>query len=145
MPRFKKGQPPGPGRPTGSRNKTAPWREAVTDEDTDKVIRVVHEHAVQGDMRAASIMLARTWPHHRGRAIPLDLPTVETTGGLVQAQAAVVAAMAKGEITPAEAASVASVLEAQRRAIETNDHEKRLQEIEEALKAKSHATPDFFP
>lgn len=144
MPRFEKGKQPGPGRPAGSRNKSTPWREAVTEEDTDKVIRVVQEHAVQGDMRAASIMLARTWPHHRGRVIPLDLPAVETASGLVKAQAAVVAAMAKGEITPAEAASVASVLEAQRRAIETNDHEKRLQEIEEALKAKNQATPVPF-
>jgi hypothetical protein len=55
---------------------------------------------------------------------------VETAGGLVQAQAAVIAAMARGELTPDEAAAVASVLETQRRALETHDHERRLDELE---------------
>ena len=58
------------------------------------------------------------------------------TAGVVQAQAAVIAAMAGGEISPKEAASVAGVLEQQRRAIETDDHERRLQELEEEAKKR---------
>ena len=57
----------------------------------------------------------------------------------MQAQAAVIAAMARGEISPEEAASIASVLEQQRRAIETDDHEKRLQELEEEARTRRDA------
>src|SRR5258708_22570944 len=118
MPRYQKGKPPGPGRPAGSRNKSTVWLDAVGHEATESLIRTVREAASGGDMRAASIVLARTWPHRRGRPVELDLPSVEKPAGVMQAQAAVVAAMAAGELTPDEAAAVASVLENQRRAIE---------------------------
>ena len=130
MPRFKKGQAPGPGRPRGSRNKSTVWLDEIAGEGTEKLVRVVKRHAEKGDMRAASIVLARTWPYRRGRPVILDLPDTSTPAGLVQAQAAVIAAMARGEITPDEAASVASVLESQRRAFETHDHERRIMELE---------------
>jgi hypothetical protein len=86
-------------------------------------------------------MLARTWPHRRGRLVSLDLPDVETAGGLVQAQANVIAALARAELTPDEAASIASVLEAQRRAIETQDHERRIVALEE----KKADAPPLWP
>ncbi|MFI4999048.1 MAG: hypothetical protein ACHQK9_04135 [Reyranellales bacterium] len=131
MPRFQKGKPPGPGRPCGRRNESALLFDELGSEGTEKLIRVVRECAEQGNMRAASIVLARTWPHRRGRPVALDLPDVATAAGLVQAQAKVIADMANSKITPDEAASVASVLEAQRRAIETHDHERRIKALEE--------------
>ena len=147
MPRFAKGNPPGPGRPPGSRNKSALWFDALADEGTEDLIRVVAEKAGKGNMRAASIVLARTWPRRRGRPVTLDLPAVDTAGGLVQAQAAVIAAMARGELTPDEAAAVASVLETQRRALETHDHERRLAALEaqadETREGQADGTPDL--
>jgi hypothetical protein len=137
MPRYQKGKPAGPGRPAGSRNKSTAWIDAVGHDATEALIRTVLEAATGGDMRAASIVLARTWPHRRGRPVELDLPSVEKAGGLVQAQAAVVAALARGELTPDEAAAVASLLENQRRAIEMHDLEKRLRQLEEERKADS--------
>ena len=131
MARYQKGKPPGPGRPRGSRNQSALLLDEIGREGAEKIIRVVLERAEQGDMRAASIMLARAWPHRRGRPVRLDLPDVATAAGLVAAQAAVIAAMAKGEITPDEAAAIAGVLEAQRRAIETHDHERRIEALKE--------------
>src|SRR5437763_6340817 len=116
MSRYQKGKPPGPGRPAGSRNKSTVWIDAVGREATEALIRTVVDAATGGDMRAASLVLARTWPHRRGRPVELDLPAVDQADGVVQAQAAVVAAMAAGELTPDEAAAFASVLENQRRA-----------------------------
>ena len=137
MPRFEKGNPPGPGRPPGCRNKSMLWLDALADEGTEEVVRAVAEKAGKGNLRAASIVLARTWPHRRGRPVMLDLPAVDTAGGLVQAQAAVIAAMACGELTPDEAAAVAGVLEIQRRALETHDHDRRLAALEgQASKAE---------
>jgi hypothetical protein len=130
MAKFEKGNRFSTGRAPGSRNKSTVWLDQLGNEGTEKVIGVVQDLAEKGDMRAASIVLARTWPHRRGRPVKIDLPKVETTSGLVQAHAAVVAAMAEGELTPDEAASVGALLETQRRAIETHDHELRIQELE---------------
>jgi hypothetical protein len=130
MPRFEKGKEPGPGRPRGSRNKATIWLDELGAQGTAEIIRVVDREARKGDMRAAWLMLSRTWPNRRGRAVELDLPPVETSDGLVQAHAAVVAALSRAEITPDEATSIATVLETQRRAIETHDHARRICELE---------------
>jgi hypothetical protein len=143
MPRFEKGAAPGPGRPRGLRNKTTVWLDQLAAEGTEEIIKVVRTEAQKGDMRAAWLMLSRTWPHRRGRPVEIDLPPVESSAGLVQAQAALVAALSKGEITPDEAASIASVLETQRRAIETHDHARRIRELEKKVEAErpSHDQP----
>ncbi len=129
MPPFEKNNQFSTGRPRGARNKAVVWREAVGGAGTEKVIRRVQKEAERGNMYAAALVLARTWPRRRGRPVQIDLPAVTDTNGLVAAQAAVIAAMAQGEISPDEAESVASVLETQRRAIETNDHARQIEEL----------------
>ena len=131
MPRFEKGNTQGAGRPRGSRNKSTLVLDAIGREGIEDTIRMVKRKAdAEGDMRAASIVLARTWPCGRGRPVELDLPSVETAEGIVQAHAALVASVAAGEVTPEEAMSVSALLENQRRALVTHDHEKRIQELE---------------
>ena len=66
---FKKGQPPGPGRPPGSLNKSTLLLDQLADEATESVVRAVQEKAENGDMHAAAILLARTWPRRRGRPV----------------------------------------------------------------------------
>ena len=61
-----------------------------------------------------------------------DLPAVETAADVANALGAIAGAMAAGELTPDEAGAVAGVIEAKRRAIETVEHEERLQKLEEA-------------
>jgi hypothetical protein len=139
MPRFQKGQAPGPGRPPGSLNKSTLLLDQLASEATENIIRSVQERAEKGDMYAAAILLARTWPRRRGRPVKLDLPSVADTGGLVAAQAVMIAAMAEGEISPDEAASVASVLEMQRRAIEINDHARQIAELRAEVRKLSHS------
>jgi hypothetical protein len=135
MARFGKGNTLSAGRPLGSRNKATLVLEEIGQEAVGDVIRMVGEKAGGGDLRAASILLARAWPSGRGRRVVLDLPSVESAAGVVQAHAAVVALMAAGEITAEEAASVGSVLESQRRAILTYDLENRIQALEAAKAA----------
>jgi hypothetical protein len=130
MPRFEKANAFGAGRPKGRPNKSTSIFEEIGHEGVADVIRVVKQKAADGNLRAAAILLARTWPRGRGRPVVMDLPPVETTAGIVRAHAAVVALMAAGEITTDEAAAVGSVLETQRRAIETHDHERRLKALE---------------
>jgi hypothetical protein len=130
MPRFAKGNQFSTGRQLGSRNKATMEFDGRAASGTGKLIDVLQRLAEEGDVRAASVLLARTWPRRRSRPVTLDLPAVETSAGLVKAQAALVAAMSRGEVTPDEAAAIGSVLETQRRALEMHDHELRLQELE---------------
>ena len=136
MPRFAKGNQFSTGRQPGSRNKSTIELDGLAAHGTEKLIGVVQGLAEDGDMRAASILLARTWPQRRSRPVTLDLPAVDTVGGLVQAQAALVAAMSRGEVTPDEAAAVGNVLETQRRVLETHDHERRIRELEAEREAR---------
>jgi hypothetical protein len=68
----------------------------------------------------------------KGRAIHLTLPAIDTAAGVSEAQSAAVAAMAEGEITPDEAATIAGVLESKRRAIETTELEARVALLEQS-------------
>src|SRR5438445_4322979 len=114
MPRYQKGKPPGPGRPPGSPNKSTLVFDAIGREGIENTIRMVKRKADEEEsLRAAEMLLRRAWPGSSGRPVALDLPPVETAAGVVQAHAAVVAAMATGEITPEEARAVADVLESQ--------------------------------
>jgi hypothetical protein len=131
VPQFEKGNSFGKGRPRGSRNKSAAILDEIGLEGLVNVIRSVQQRANKGSLRAAAILFARVWPVARGRPVAVDLPSVETTAGLVEAHAALVGLMAAGELTPNEALAISRVLDAQCRALETYDHEKRLQALED--------------
>lgn len=134
MGQFRKGNKIGKGRPPGARNHATVWMEQLGEGQVDKVVKIVGECAVKGDMRAASLVLARVWPRRRGNPIEIDLPPVDEANGIVKAQAELVACLARGELTVEEAASISSLLENQRRAIETSDHARRIEELESRKK-----------
>jgi hypothetical protein len=140
--RFAKGQPAGPGRPRGSRNKATIWLDEIGLEGIESVINKVKDKANEGDMRAASIVLARAWPRRRGRTMTLELPPVDSADGVVRAQAELVARLADGEITPEEAASVSALLENQRRAIESQSLAGRIEALEEAARRRKRGFED---
>ncbi len=132
--RFRKGESGNPaGRPPGSRNRVLMALDRIGAEGAEAVLRKTVEAATRGDMRAAELLLSRLWPARRGRPVLLpDLPGIERPADMVRALGAVAEAVAGGVITPEEGAAVTSVLEAQRRAIETADLAQRI----EALEAK---------
>ena len=127
--RFKKGNP---GRRPGSRNKATVAVEALLDGEAEKITRKVIEMALAGDTVAMRLCLDRLCPPRRTRPIELELPKVESAGDVLQAQTAVIDAMAQGGITPDEASTVSSVLEVKRRSIETCELEARITELENA-------------
>ncbi len=116
----------GRGRPRGSRNKSTIIFDAIGREGIEETIRMVKRKAdEEGSLHAAALLFARTWPRGR-RPVELDLPVVKTAEGIVEAFAALIAAVAEGEVTPDEASALSNLLEHQRRSLETYDHEKRL-------------------
>jgi hypothetical protein len=109
---WQKGQSGNPaGRPCGSRNKTTMLMQNLLEGEAEAIARKAIEMAKDGDMAAIRVCMDRLAPARRGAAISCELPPVETSGGAVAAMAAVIAAVAAGDVTPAEAASLARVID----------------------------------
>jgi hypothetical protein len=95
------------------------------------VVRAVIKAAKEGDMAAAKLVLERICPVRKGAPVVFDIPELMTAADLPQAVAAVTREVAEGTLSPDEGASVVSVLDMQRRAIETADLARRVAVLEE--------------
>jgi hypothetical protein len=132
--RFQPGNPGGPGRPAGSRNKATLALDQIAEEAGQDILTKMVEAAKGGDMRAAELVLQRIWPARKSRPIALTLPAIQSASDVVAAVGAVADAVGAGDITPDEGQAVASILEAKRKAIETVDLEARLSTLEKERK-----------
>ncbi len=128
--KFKRGNKHGAGRPHGSRNKTTIAIEALLDGEAEALTRKAVDLALEGDMAALRLCLERICPPRKSRFIAIELPRVETAKDITAAHAVVIEAMARGDITPDEASSVAGVLDARRKSLETTEIEKRIEALE---------------
>jgi hypothetical protein len=138
-PAFTRGKPfaqGNPGKPKGARHRTTIVAEKLMQDDADAIVQAVIEKAKGGDMVAARIVLDRIAPIRKGAVVQLDLPEVTTSKGVAAALAALVHAMASGDVTPDEASTIGSVLEIRRRAIETQEIDERLKKLEESKNGK---------
>lgn len=131
--RFAPGNRHGRGRAAGSRNNASLVLDEIAAGEAGSVLRRVLEQALEGDLKAAEMLLARVWPVKRGRPVRLSLPPVDTAAGVAAALGALVEAVAAGDVTPEEAAPIGSLLETRRRAIETVELEARLRELEDKV------------
>src|SRR5262245_59619798 len=97
--RFRKGRSGNPrGRAAGSRNRATLLLDKVAEDEAQAILGAVVAAAKNGDVRAAELILSRTWPPRRGRPLRLTLPPVQTAQGISEATAAVVEAMANAVI-----------------------------------------------
>lgn len=128
---FEPGNPGGPGRPAGSRNKATIALDKIADDAGQDILKQMVDAAKGGDLRAAELVLQRIWPVRKGRPIALELPKIETAADIVKALGKLALSVGAGELTPDEAASVATILETKRRAIETIDLETRIAALEQ--------------
>jgi hypothetical protein len=134
---FPKGHSGNPaGKPKGTRHKITMAVQELLDGEAEGLTRKCIELAMAGDTTALRLCMERLAPAVKSRAVNLTLPPIETPADILKAQAAAIQAMASGEITPDEAATVASVLDAKRRAIETVEIERRIKALEENMKRR---------
>ncbi len=82
-------------------------------------------------MSAAQTLARKVQPDAKDRTVQFGLPAIETVADTIKALGAILAAVAAGNITPAEGQQVASVVESYRRAIETVDLESRIAALEQ--------------
>lgn len=132
MPRFAPGQSGNPrGRKAGSRHRATLLAERLLEGDAAAVVRAVVAAARDGDMAAGKLVLDRVLPIRKAR-VRIDLPSVTVAADVPRALAAVLAAVASGQISADEAAAVAGVIEAVRKGIETETLEARITALEAA-------------
>src|SRR3954453_9671130 len=130
-PPFRKGQSGTPrGRPPGARNRATQAIEALLDGEAETITRKAVELAKAGDTVALRLCLDRLAPVRKDRPVMFALPAIETTADLPKASAALLEAVASGELTPSEAAELGQVVEGPVRAIEATELQARLERLE---------------
>lgn len=135
---FQPGQSGNPnGRPKGARNATTLAVEALLDGEAEALARKAVELGLGGDITALRLCLDRIVPPRKDRHITFTLPEMKTPADAANGLAAIVAAVASGDLTPSEAAELTKLVEGFARVLETVDHEERLKALEGKLNAKS--------
>ena len=134
---FRKGQSGNPsGKAKGTRHKATMAVQALLEGEAETLTRKCIDLAKAGDTTALRLCMERLAPAMKSRAVNLSMPSIETAADVLKAQSAAIGAMASGEITPDEAATIAGVLEAKRKAIETADLEQRLTAVETSVRVR---------
>jgi hypothetical protein len=117
--RFKPGNP---GKPKGTRSRATMAAEALLNGEAEALTRKAVERALEGDSVALRLCLER---------LTIDLPKIESASDVVDASAAVLAAVGAGDVTPDEAGRVMTLLTAHRNIIEVGELERRIAALEE--------------
>lgn len=134
--KFKPGQSGNPGgRPKGVKDRRVALRELLKPYAGDLVGKAV-ELALEGDTAALRICIDRIIPPIKEDAITANLPKISSLEDCTGAQAAVLNAVACGDLMPSEGQVLSGLIEHQRRAYETTELARRLEAIEDQLKAK---------
>jgi hypothetical protein len=123
-------QPGNPGRPKGARHKTTLAIEALLDGEAEALTRKAIELAKAGDLVALRLCLDRICPPRKDRPVTFGLPKLETAADAKNAAAAVIAAVAEGELTPGEASELARLLDVFTRVLETSEFGERISRLE---------------
>jgi Family of unknown function (DUF5681) len=130
---FQKGESGNPaGRPRGARSRTTILMQNLLTERAEAIGRKVIELAEQGDIAAIRLCLDRLAPVRKDEPVAVELPPLEKPTDSVAAAATIVAAVAAGDLTPAEAADLAKVVDIYVRALDSKGFDERLTELEAA-------------
>lgn len=127
---FAKGNP---GKPKGSRHRATQATQKLIDDQSEAITQKAVQMALEGDTTALRLCIERIAPARKDAPVEFDLPDIRTAQDAATAAAALLTAVSEGQVTPLDGATVMSLLEQFRRALETSDFEKRI----EALEAKA--------
>lgn len=128
---FKPGTSGNPkGKPAGTRSKSTQLLAAMMEGGAEKITKAVIDAAQAGDLMAAKIILDRVMPPAKERPVNIDLPDTQTAQGVAAAQNAILQAVAAGDLLPGEASTLSAIVEAKRRAIETQELADRITQLE---------------
>src|SRR3954463_8748455 len=114
---FQPGNKCGRGRPRGSRNKrTLQWEEMLS-EHGEALVKKCIVMALQGDRAALRLCMERLVAPCKQSPVQFGLPSITAAAELVRAQAAVLEAFSRGQLTSAHAETMGDLLDKHRRLI----------------------------
>lgn len=122
--------PGNPGKPRGARHKATQAALALLDGEAGALTRKAVEMALAGDTTALRLCLERIAPPRRDAPVQFDLPPMESALDAARAAAAVLEAVAAGDLTPTEGAHLMGLVETYRRTLETSELEARVAALE---------------
>lgn len=122
--------PGNPGKPKGSRHRATQAVERLLDGSSEALTNKAVEMALEGDTAALRLCIERIAPVRKDVPVSFDLPPMTNAQEAAEAASAVLKAVADGEMTPLEAASVMSLVEQFRRTLEVTELEGRIAKLE---------------
>ncbi|HXQ04312.1 MAG TPA: DUF5681 domain-containing protein, partial [Bradyrhizobium sp.] len=126
---FQPGQSGNPnGRPKGSRNAATLALESLL--DGEALTRKAVELALTGDIAALRLCLDRILPPRKDRPVSFEMPPINNAVDARAASAALLAAVASGDLTPSEASEVGKLIDGYVRSIEVTEVLARLDKLE---------------
>jgi hypothetical protein len=103
----------------------------MTPRNLERRVKAI-ELAKSGDGPALRLCLDRIAPARKDRSVAFELPKLESAGDAVKAAAAIVEAVACGDLTPSDASELSRVVEGFTRTLEAVDFEARLTRLEQS-------------
>ena len=144
MGQFKKGKSGNPrGRPTGSRGHLAKWRESLA-VGVPKVIEVVSEKALGGDMKAAKLLLDKAMPNARGSDAAAYV-SLNDDASLDERAAEINRLTLAGHMNPDTGTQLLKNLEAEARIKVVADLDPQVKQIKKVLKQLEKVAPHLLP
>jgi len=131
--RFTKGTSGNPaGKLPGTRHRYTRIVEAMLESQAEELVAKAIELALAGDVTAIKVCLDRILPARRDRTVHFKIP-VPRDGDAVRTFDRLLTGLARGELTPGEAAILAGVIEARCRTVEHVDLVRRIEILEGSL------------
>jgi hypothetical protein len=130
--KFKPGQSGNPaGKPRGAKDRRTELRALLVPHAHELIDKVV-ALAKSGDTTALRILIDRLIPPIKAR--DESVTVADLAGSVVNQGMTVLKALAAGEITPEQAATMISVVATQARITEVGELERRIESLEQAIK-----------
>ena len=129
--KFKPGQSGNPkGKPKGARHKATMAAQELLDGEIEALTRKAIELAKEGDMAALKLCLERIVPPRKDSPIAFEAGAMESADDAATVLSNILQAVSDGDLTPGEGAAAASLVEAFRKTLETQELERRISELE---------------
>jgi hypothetical protein len=126
--------PGNPGKPHGARHRVTRAVELLMEGEHERLTRIAIDKALDGDTAALRLCLDRIARPRRDAPVSIELPPVRSAADAAEASAFVLAAVAKGEVTPDEAGRIMALLEAHKSIMAAGDLDRRIAALEEAAR-----------
>ena len=118
------------GKPKGTRNAATLALESLLDGEAEALTRKAVDLALAGDITALRLCLDRILPPRKDRPVSFEMPKINNAQDARAASAALLDAVASGNLTPSEASEVGKLIDAYVKTIELTEVLARLDKLE---------------